>query len=93
MAWGVWGARLFSACMAVACIWTPFYGQLIDRLGFGFALPVLYPLTLAFFLISVVVDRSGLLRVFRGVLVTSDKLVLLLAMIDTCPWALLLHAL
>jgi len=79
-------------------LYLPFRMQLtlkffVYGIGFGYAIPLLYWLTLAFFLISFVVDRSGLLRVFRGIRVTTDKLVLLLAMIYTCPLALLLHCL
>ena len=35
------GTRLFAAAMVASCLWTPLYGQLIDRLGFGFGLSLL----------------------------------------------------
>jgi len=77
-------------------LYLPFRMQLtlkffVFGIGFAYGIPVLYPLTLLFFLVSWVTDRSGLLRVFHGILVTTDKLVILLGMIDTCPWALVLH--
>ena len=78
-------------------LYLPFRMQLLLKMwvlgcGFGYALPVMYPLTLVFCAISYYTDRSGLLRTFTGVLNVGDKLVMLLAMIDVCPWALVLHA-
>ena len=38
--------RYFGTCMMLVCIWTPFLGLLIDRVGFGFVLTLVNSLLL-----------------------------------------------
>jgi len=66
--------------------------QVVYAFAFGYAFPVLYVITAIFFAISIHVDHSGLLRTFRQLVCTSDKM-LNQAVTQVLPLALVVHCL
>lgn len=64
--------------------------QLVYGMAWSYAFPCFYALVLIFLAVSVVVDESGLLRTFRGLITSSDKLYDA-AVTQMLPAALVLH--
>lgn len=64
--------------------------QLVYGVGWSFAFPIFYPFVFLFLATSVYVDESGLLRTFRGIITTSDKMYDAL-LTQVFPAALFLH--
>ena len=66
--------------------------QLVYGIAWSYAFPVFYLLILCFLAVSVVVDESGLLRTFKGLVTSSDKMYDA-AVTQVLPAALVLHCL
>ncbi len=66
--------------------------QLVYGIAWSYAFPVFYLLVLVFLAVSVVVDESGLLRTFKGLVTSSDKMYDA-AVTQVLPAALVLHCL
>ena len=66
--------------------------QVVFGAAWGYAFPIFYVLVAVYLGMSIVIDRSGLLRTFRGLVTTSDKMYMA-TITQVMPAALVLHAL